>query len=303
MSQDWQPYLLSSLPEKCDIVYTSMNRKITAAIILAFLAIPVLSQEMILPELKGFKKITNYPVFVPDNLWDFINGAADTYLALGFVDLHVAEYKKGKDVIKLEVYRHSDPVNAFGIYASERSPTYSYFDIGAQGYKVEGVINFFTGNYYVKLRTYSEKPKTIQALETLASRVESMLAGEKKMPEVLSLFPGEGKKINEETYINESVLGYSYLNRAFRANYQTGNDNFSIYLLKSPSAELTVNSAKRYLSSAGMEPIEGESRYVVDDGYNGTVFLSWKNDLMVLITGLAKDQADIADKYASQILK
>ncbi|MBN2633150.1 MAG: hypothetical protein JXR66_06315 [Bacteroidales bacterium] len=280
-----------------------MKRKIVAGIILAFLALPVFSQEMILPELKGFKKLSNYPVFVPDNLWDFINGAADTYLALGFVDLHVAEYKKGKEVIKLEVYRHSDHINAFGIYASERSPSYDYFNIGSQGYRVEGVINFFTGNYYVKLRTYSEKPKTIQALETLAKRVETMLEGEKKMPEILSLFPDEGKKPDEETYVNESVLGYSYLNRAFKANYQSGNDNFSIYIIKSPSAELTLNSAKRYLSSANMEATEGESRYVVADGYNGTVFLAWNGDLMVLITGLAKDQADIADKYTSLILR
>ena len=38
------------------------------------------------------------------------------------------------------------------------------------------------------------------------------------------------------------------------------------------------------------------------DGYNGTVFLSWKGNQIVIITGLAKDQADIADKYTSEIL-
>ncbi|MFA5818713.1 MAG: hypothetical protein WC854_05490, partial [Bacteroidales bacterium] len=48
------------------------------------------AQEFAFPELEGFKKTTNYPVFGPENLWDFINGAADTYLAYGFVDLHVA---------------------------------------------------------------------------------------------------------------------------------------------------------------------------------------------------------------------
>ena len=65
------------------------------------------------PELSGYKKNTDFQVFLPDNLWDFINGAAETYLAYGFVDLHVAEYKKGKNVIKLEIYRHSDHTNGF----------------------------------------------------------------------------------------------------------------------------------------------------------------------------------------------
>lgn len=279
-----------------------MIRRFTAVLILLVVALPVFSQGMTLPELNGYKKLTNYPVFQPDNLWDFINGAADTYLALGFVDLNVAEYKKGKNVIKLEIYRHSDHVSAFGIYASERSPSYNYFGIGAQGYSVGGVINFFKGNYYVKIRTYSDKPKILEAEKTLASRVESMLSGETTMPEVLSMFPAEGKKANEETYINESVLGYSYLNKAFRANYNVGNDDFSIYLIKSASSDLNLSSAMKYLASAGLEPREGDNRYVVSDNYNGTVFLSWKNDIMVLITGLAKDQADIAEKYTSAIL-
>ena len=54
----------------------------------------VSAQEVNFPELGGYKKNTDFPVYSPDNLWDFINGAAETYLAYGFVDVHVAEYKK-----------------------------------------------------------------------------------------------------------------------------------------------------------------------------------------------------------------
>ena len=39
------------------------------------------------------------------------------------------------------------------------------------------------------------------------------------------------------------------------------------------------------------------------DGYNGTIFLAWKDNRMVIISGLSKDQADIADQYTSEILK
>jgi hypothetical protein len=39
------------------------------------------------------------------------------------------------------------------------------------------------------------------------------------------------------------------------------------------------------------------------DGYNGTIFLAWKDKRIVIISGLAKDQAEIADKYTSEILK
>jgi len=99
-----------------------MRYKICTLFLSLLLSLPALTQEFTLPALEGFKKVTSYPVFVPENLWDFINGAADNYLSYAFQDLHVAEYKKGKNVIKLEVYRHRDKVNTFGIYFSERHP-------------------------------------------------------------------------------------------------------------------------------------------------------------------------------------
>jgi len=62
--------------------------------------------------------------------------------------------------------------------------------------------------------------------------------------------------------------------------------------------------AKTYLSGAGLESfLEDENRFVFTDGYNGTIFLSWKDNLMVIISGLAKDQADLAYKYTTEILK
>lgn len=280
-----------------------MRKCILAGIALVLVSSFASGQDPVFPELDGFKKLTKYPVFLPENLYEFINGAADTYLALGFTDLHVAEYKKGKDIIKAEIYRHSSNTMAFGIYASERSPSYRFLNLGAQGYVVDGVVNFFKGNFYVKLRTYSEKPKTLQAQEALARRIEAMLQGPAEMPDMLSKFPDNGKKENEETFVNESVLGHQFLNKAFKANYRIGNDDVSIYLIRSGSADETLRVAKAYLSSAGIEFDINETRYVFSDGYNGNIFLAWSGDLMVIISGLAKDQADIAATYTYDILK
>jgi hypothetical protein len=261
-------------------------------------------QDFSLPEIEGFKKTTQYPVYTGNDLWSFIDGAADTYLALGFVDLHVAEYKKGREVIKLEIYRHTDHLMAFGIYASERSATFRFLNLGAQGYLTGGAINFFKGNYYVKIKTYSEKPKTLHAEESLAARVANMLAGETDMPALLSLFPTANKKVNEETFVNESVLGHDYLKRAFKADYTIGSDNFSIYIIKSKSPAEALKSSQTLLSQAGIETGEGDNlKFVFTDGYNGNLFLSVKDDIIVIISGLAKDQSEIADNYTSQILR
>ncbi|MZP56855.1 MAG: hypothetical protein GT600_15540, partial [Bacteroidales bacterium] len=71
--------------------------KIKNLAIFCFLLIPgaILAQNITFPELNGFRKSEKYPVYTPENLWDFIDGAADGFLSLGFIDLHIAEYKKG----------------------------------------------------------------------------------------------------------------------------------------------------------------------------------------------------------------
>jgi hypothetical protein len=276
---------------------------ITGILFLVFSGI-LIAQDIIFPELQGYRKIMNYPVYYPDNLWDHINGAADGYLALGFVDLNVVEYKKGKNVIKLEIYRHSDHTMAFGIYASERSPSYRFLNLGAQGYITGGVINFFTGNIYVKIRTHSNKSKVLQSAESLAVRVAAMLSGDTEMPSILHQFPDEGRKPNAETYINESVLGHQFLNKAFKASYGVGNDNFDIFLMKFNDPEETSATTEKYLESAGLESVQTDNgKFVFTDGYNGTIFLAWNRDMVVIISGLAKDQSDIADKYTSRILE
>ena len=273
-------------------------------LLLLLSSLPVLSQDISMPELQGFKKTLNYPVYTADNLWDFINGAADTYLSYGFEDLHVAEYIKGKSVIKLEIYRHKDEIQAFGIYSSERSPTFRFINIGAQAYKADGSLNFFKGKFYVKIRTYSKSEKVLQTLETLALKVSDMLHGDSDMPATLKEFPDIGKKKNEETYIKESVLGHGFITGAFRALYEVGDTQFSIFLFKKQSESEALKLVSAYLKSSGLE-VDDQSggKYVFKDGYNGDIFLSWKDNTIVIISGLSRDQTDLAGRYSSEILK
>jgi hypothetical protein len=282
-----------------------MKNKTLFTLALIIISVSLIAQDIKLPDLKGYKKITDYPVYLPGNLWDYINGAADMYLAYNFIDLHVAEYKKGKNVIKIEVYKHSDPTMAFGIYSTERSPSFRFQNLGSQGYiTTDGAINFFKAGYYVKIRTYSKNEGTLKSAESLAHIVADLIPGKSEMPSALSLFPGTGKKANEETYINESVLGHKFLNNAYKANYESGNDVFSIFILENKTPEESHKTIEAYLTSTGTEAAGSEnSRYILKDGYNGTVFLAWKENRIVLISGLSTDQAAIADRYTSEILR
>lgn len=257
------------------------------------------------PPLKGYKIISKYPVYIPDDLWDFIDGAADGYLSYGFENVHVREYQKGKDIIKVEIYRHKDRNNTFGIYSSERSPSYRFITIGAQGYIAdEGSLNFFKGCYYVKMRTYSGKEKVQRVMESLALRIADMLPGDASMPKTVTEFPDNNRVKNSERYINESVLGHEYLNRGFQAEYQIDGTTFNIILIDKETAAETAKTAASFLAGAGLEPNSAEEgKYCFRDGYNGDIFLAWRGTRMVIISGLAKDQSAIADRYTGEILR
>jgi len=280
-----------------------MRYKIIFAFILIGFSRIALSQDIKIPDLRGFKKTTGFPVYLTDNLWDYLNGAATTYLEYGFVNLHVAEYKKGKNIIKLEIYRHSDNNMAFGIYSTERSPSFKYVNMGSQGYIDAGAINFFKGSFYVKIRTFSKNERILKSAELLAHEVDDLIQGSTKMPPALSLFPATGKKINQETYINESVLGHKFLTNAFKADYESGNETFSIFILESTTRE-TQKSVDEYLKATGTEPVDAEiGKYMLKDGNNGTIFLAWKGNKIIILSGLSIDQSGVADKYITEIFK
>ena len=89
-----------------------------------------------------------------------------------------------------------------------------------------------------------------------------------------------------------------------RDRYDTGNGQFAIFLFRKTSAEEVSKTVNAYLKSAHMDATDQpEGKYFFKDGYNGDIFLSWKENTVVIISGLAKDQSDIAGRYSSEILR
>lgn len=279
-------------------------RALASLVILLFTGSMVLAQDFIVPDLDGFKKESNYPVYTPDDLWDYINGGADSYNALGFVDLNIYEYSRGKkNVIKLEVYRHINNDMAFGIYALERAPSYNFIDRGVQGYSGEGFENFFKGSYYIKIYTHSKSKKTLAALAKLSELVDQAIEAPTDFPVLVISFPEEGKNINEEMYVSENVMGHSFLSDAFRASYSVGDKSFIIYLFTRKENTGINEMVSKYLARQDIDSNglpEGKAAF--KDGYNGDIFLAWQDKRMVLISGLKKEDADLADSYISKIL-
>ena len=232
-------------------------------------------QDQEFPQIEGFKLELNYPVYVPGTLWDYINGAADSYLSYHFQELRIGEYSdQSGESIKVEVYRHMSRDYAYGIYCSERFPDYNFIDIGIQGYAESGLVNFLIGEYYVKVVSSSETPDD-KKLRFVASEISKWLDDGIALPGTLEFFPERGKIEMSECFIASNFLGHEFLKDAYTANYSVENENFSIFIFHRDDPEELVDIVRNYLNFAKSEVPEKieDGFYGFEDRYNGLITL------------------------------
>ena len=190
------------------------------------------------PDLKGWKKPSTIQTYNPENLWNIIDGAAESYLAYDFRELYMGEYTgKSGSYLTLEIYRHQTPENAFGIFRSEKPSDAVPATIGAEAYIGDDFLNFFTGCFYVKIRSKDASSAIKEAMTTLAKLVNEKLGGNNSLPKPLTWFPSENKVVGSEIYINSGFLGYSFLNKAFTAEYEQNSARFNAFLIVMPNQE------------------------------------------------------------------
>jgi hypothetical protein len=257
------------------------------------------------PRIKGWEATIDKTVYGKLNLWEYINGAADLYLTYDFENLYMAEYLNNKgQSVKVEIYKHSSPVNAFGIYTAERMIDYRFIDVGLQGYIEPDALNFITGEYYVKMMSTGVPGIEEATLLTMAWEIDSKLDRDKKMPDVINLFPAEGKISNSEKYIARDFLGYSFFHSAFTADYNAGEE-FKLFIIKlenESSAEAMIESYTNLINDDKIT--RTDDIYIISDFFNGTVILSIKYNFIIgTINTENKDLAvNYLDKTKAKIL-
>jgi hypothetical protein len=64
--------------------------------IIFLLALSIEAKDFKFPEMPGWNQSGEVQTFIPKTLYEYINGAADLYLAYDFEELKVAEYQNEK---------------------------------------------------------------------------------------------------------------------------------------------------------------------------------------------------------------
>lgn len=256
-----------------------------------------------LPAIPGWIISEKVETFNPDNLFDRINGAAPLFIENNFREMTSMEYTKGDDYITIQAYRHASPEDAFGMYASERSPDLTFYPFAGEAQGDDNGIFFFAGNIYVKMwSSSSENVGTI--LQQIAEELSKKIDPEAGYPALIKLFPADGKIPHSETYITSSYIGHEFLKSVYTTKYNKDGKEFQVFIIDGKSKEGAKETLEKYFTFTKQSPDFQEGELTITDRYNGDIPVIWKGQYVIgifsengdKITGTATFLKSIADK-------
>jgi hypothetical protein len=191
----------------------------------------------LVPKLEGWSLTEAPRSYFPDNLFEYIDGAAESYLGYDFRELIVADFeRKGTGAtVTLEIYDMGLPVNAFGIFSAERYPENKPAAVGDLGYVEGEALNFLDGRFYVKMLAFGLGQGTEPALGEIGTKVAGAVKTPGGIPAFVRVFPKDGLVPRSEKYIKKNFMGYEFLHDAFVAAYGSGGRELEGFFIDSGS--------------------------------------------------------------------
>jgi hypothetical protein len=234
-----------------------------------------------LPAAEGWTLAPEKEVFNRDNLYERINGAAPLFLENNFVEMTAMEYTQGDHYITIQAYRHATPEDAFGMYASERSPDMTFYPgIGGEAQGDGYGLYFFAGCVYVKMAASDESDAIFRSMSaiarTWAQRIGTTAAG--GYPPALAAFPQKGLIPHSMAYITQNYIGHEFLKPVYVADYERDGRKFQAFLIVTPSADDARRLLIEYCRFARQSEAIAEGNLLIQDRYNGPIPLVWKGN-------------------------
>lgn len=266
------------------------------------------SLKSLLPELPSWKFAETPQDYLPETLFEYINGAAESYLIYDFKKLIVGQYER-KDTaasITAEIYDMGNEKNAFGIYSVERFPEGRFISTGNGGYVEEGVLNFIVGKYYIKLLCFDCEDSSESFLRLFAQEILDKVKDKRGLPLLLKAFPREGLVENSEKFILRNFLGYSFFHDGYIANYRLNDLEFDCFIIEGEDEEDTQRMLKKYLErySQNNKYIEKSSwGYHLKDTYYLNIFLDKVNNYICGVLKIKDETESVGKNYLRTLIK
>jgi hypothetical protein len=125
---------------------------------------------------KGWDKTSDTRTYAAKDLWQYIDGDAEQYIAAGVVSTSTSDYKYQNQLeAVVDVHTMSDSAGARKILEKAQTKDARGVQLGDAGVAYQQSVIFRKGPYLVRIVAYEATPDGPQALLALAHGVEAKL--------------------------------------------------------------------------------------------------------------------------------
>lgn len=205
--------------------------------------------------------------YTGDNLYEYMDGSAESYLAYGFNQMQGVTCKSGENVFVIDISEMIDADAAYGIFSSNRDPGHPIDPkIGMGGQIMPRRGTFAKGNYYIEIAATPDLDHT-PAITAFVSAMDKLVEGRSTPPDALAWFVPE-RQVSARM-IPESVLGVRLLKRGYVALYDQGKA--FLVLETSPQSAAAVMAKLRLRYPAAQAAQVADDALQMQDKYLGGI--------------------------------
>ncbi len=172
--------------------------------------------------------------FGPGNLYEEIDGEAELFLPYGFRELTVGFLRPGgneKIEVRLELFRHATPRDAFGVYSQHRFPGQERIRVGtSEAILSTTSLDFFQGAHFVRIRAASRSTSPAD-LESLGREISALLPGTGDPPRETEALRIPGHVDGSIVFHRRAILGYEVLAPGYEAKYTVPGTSGTLVLV------------------------------------------------------------------------
>jgi hypothetical protein len=214
-----------------------------------------------------------------DNLFNLVDGQAESFFAYGFEQVAVQRYQDSAGtLVNVEIWQLATPADAYGLFTTGRSG--SPASIGNEGDSDPGRrLAFWQNCYFVSLDAVQPIPD--ETLQAFARAIASSLPTGGERPDLVSRLPQSGLAEQTTIFFHEemsiqmevwlggtNILGLSQETNGVLCRYQLGDETVRVMLVEYPDASQADKGLQALLSGNVANLVASE----VQDKILGAVF-------------------------------
>ena len=207
--------------------------------------------------LEGWTVADGPTAYLPDFLYEYIDGAAPRYLAYGFRKLVHVRYELGGDLlssITLDIFDMGSKLGAFGIYRNGMPAEVALPDWGTEGYRQGTVAAAWKDGIFIQAEADDDRTVLISMLDRLMTNVCHEVIGDESLPAILNRLPSDGMVPLSERYVAADLFGHTFLPGGLLATYEIDGHEAELFFSDLGSEEAATEamaSLRAYQSEWG----------------------------------------------------